>query len=231
MTDMTMLFKEPVQIPEEQARWMEIRGWVYELLMDFLSRPPRMSLIAQWRKRVEFKNIIPMCQGGKRLKSYLERIPEENFRQVCNEEAEEYRRLFMGDNAVMIACECQYRAKEESLDALVCLLDIRNTYMESSVVFNKISGERDDHIALELEFMAVLSEEMLSKAGLHESCLELADVQIRFLENHLMQWAPRFSNELAAATSSPIYIGLAELLVQFLAMDLEKLYAWRKLQN
>ncbi|MNP60255.1 chaperone protein TorD [compost metagenome] len=98
-------------------------------------------------------------------------------------------------------------------------------------MFNKISGERDDHIALELEFMAVLSEEMLSKAGLHESCLELADVQIRFLENHLMQWAPRFSNELAAATSSPIYIGLAELLVQFLDMDLEKLYAWRKLQN
>ncbi len=227
---MTMLYKEPVQIPEEQARWMEIRGWVYELLMDFLSRPPRMSLIAQWRRRVELKNIIPMCQGGKRLKSYLERIPEENFRQVCREEAEEYTRLFMGDNARMKSCECQYRTKEESLDSLICLSDIRDTYMESSVVFNKISGERDDHIALELEFMAVLSQEMLGKSSLYESCMELADVQIRFLETHLMQWAPRFSEELVAATISPMYIGLAELLVEFLTMDLENLYAWRNLQ-
>lgn len=225
---MTMLFKEPVQIPEEQANWMELRGWVYQLLMDFLSRPPRMSLIAQWRRRVELKNTIPQCQGGKKLKSYLESIPEEDFRRVCYEEAEEYERLFMGHNAKMIACESLFRAREEGVNGFACLSEIRDTYMQTGVVFNKISGERDDHIALELEFMAVMSEEMLSKASLRESSLELVDVQISFLEDHLLKWVPLFSAELAAITTSPMYKGLSELLIEFLAVDLEELRVWRK---
>ncbi|WP_410770582.1 molecular chaperone [Fontibacillus sp. BL9] len=228
---MTTLYKELVQIPEEQARWMGMRGWVYQLLMDFLSRPPRMSLIAQWRRRVELKNTIPMCQGGKRLKSYLESIPEENFRRVCYEEAEEFDRLFTGHSAKIAACESLFLAKEKGADAFACLSEIRDTYMESGVVFNKISGEHDDHISLELEFMAVLSEEMLGKVGLRESCLELTDVQIQFLKSHLLYWAPAFSAELAATTTSTLYTGLAELLVEFLEMDLQNLCAWRELQG
>lgn len=228
MTFMTMLFKEPVRISNQQARWMETRGWVYQLLAEFFSRPPRVSLIAHWRRQVELKQIIPVSEGGKKIKSYLETIPETDFRRVCLGEAEEYRRLFSGQSRVLTSCESLFRAKDEDVDAFSCLSDIRQTYMERGVVFNKISGECDDHIALELEFMAVLGEETLCKAGLPDSCLGLAEAQIRFLESHLMKWAPRFASELVDATSSPLYAGLAELLVEFLAMDLEHL---RELRN
>lgn len=227
MTFMTMLFKDPVRLSETQARWMETRGWVYQLLAEFLSRPPRMSLIAHWRRQVELKQIVPICEGGKKIKEYLESIPEADFRHVCLEEAEEYRRLFAGRNGAVASCESLFRAKSEEIDAFSCLSQIRQAYLERSVVFNKISGECDDHIALELEFMAVLGEETLSKAGLPDSCLELAEAQIRFLESHLLNWVPRFASELAAATSSPLYKGLAGLLAEFLIMDLEHLREWR----
>lgn len=32
---MTMLIKNPVKIAAEEVRWLELRGWVYQLLMDF----------------------------------------------------------------------------------------------------------------------------------------------------------------------------------------------------
>lgn len=224
---MTMLSRESVSITEEQARWMEVRGWVYQLLVDFLGRPPRMSQIAQWRRRLEHKQIIPVCQGGKRLKEYLERIPEESFRQVCDEEMEEFQRLFIGHDAKMQTCESLYRARTEGVNGFACLTEVRDMYMDRGVVFNKISGERDDSIVLELEFMAVMSEKMLSKANLQDSFKRQLESQIGFLESHLLKWVPTFSSDLVASTSSPLYIGLAELLSEFLTMDLEHLHEWR----
>lgn len=227
---MSMLFKEPVQASPEQIVWLERRGWVYELLMDFLSRPPRMSLIAQWRQRAEATDRIPNSRGGKRLRSYLESIPEHQFRRVCHLEAEEYRRLFMGDRGMLIPWEGTFRAKRDGANAAACISHIRSMYADSGVVFNKLSGERDDHIAMELEFMAVMAEGMRSRADLEHmrsSCLELADAQLRFLEIHLLKWAPRLAEEMIRATETPLYSGLAELLREFLHQDLEQLRKWK----
>ncbi|MNO64890.1 chaperone protein TorD [compost metagenome] len=236
---MTVLFKESVVISKEQAEWMELRGWAYQLLTDFLTRPPRMSLIAQWCRRIEQKNTIPSSNGGKILRIYLESIPVEDFRRVCREEAEEYNRLFMGSDAVLHASESAYlinsitkgsAINSDSIGEFMCISGIRSMYLEAGVVFNKLSGERDDHIAMELEFMAVLTEEMNGKAAFRDRCLEITDLQIRFMESHLLKWAHRFSEDLAVATNSPLYKGLSELLSEFLTYDYQQLIAWRACQ-
>lgn len=224
---MAMLFNEQAVISQEQAKWLKLRGWGYRLLVDFLGRPPRMSLIAQWHRQVELNNTVPMSKGGRRLINYLESIPENEIRRVCYNEVEEFERLFMGPTAKVPTCESLYRAKEEGIEASECALDIRTFYMESSIAFNKLNGERDDHIALELEYMAVMSEEMLDKLNLRESLLEGLDLQIRFLESHLLKWTEGFTSRLIAATTSPLYIGLAEMMNEFLNEDLHRMQAWR----
>lgn len=224
---MTMLINNPVETTTEQVRWLDLRGWVYQLLMDFLSRPPRMSLVAQWRGVVELRDAIPKSEGGRLLRSYLASIAEEDFRRVCYAEAEEFERLFMGHNAKLASCEAVYRSRTEGADAFACISDIGTIYAQSGVAFNKLNGERDDHIALELEFMAVLAEGMLNKGNLPQSCLELVDTQIVFLESHLLKWTPQFADDLAANTTSPLYTGLALLIKEFLAHDLKELQAWR----
>ncbi|MNZ43312.1 chaperone protein TorD [compost metagenome] len=207
---MTVLFKEPVVISKEQSQWMELRGWVYQLLMDFLSRQPRMSLIAQWCRRVEQKNTIPHSNAGKTLKNYLESIPAGDFRKVCREEAEEYKTLFMGDDAVMKSYESAYLVSgnsaamnEDSLVEFMCLTGIRKMYLEAGVVFE----------------------------AFRERCLEIGDLQIRFMESHLLKWVPRFSQDLASATKSPLYKGLSGLLSEFLTYDYQQLCAWRESQK
>lgn len=227
---MAMLFK-PLVYTQEQVQWLETRGMVYQLLMDFLSRPPRMSLIAQWRRKVEQNPKAAVSKGGRKLKAYLESIPEEEFRSVCHQEAREYERLFSGREAIIPSCESVFRGSREGSGVLDCSAEVRKVYMENAVVFNKLTGEQDDHIALELEFMAVLAEGMLAKASLQQSCLALADAQIRFLESHLLKWAQPFAKELLQATNSPLFTGLAEMMDEFLANDLQQLRAWRESQR
>ncbi|MDU4695074.1 MULTISPECIES: TorD/DmsD family molecular chaperone [Paenibacillus] len=226
---MAMLFK-PLVYTQEQVQWLETRGMVYQLLMDFLSRPPRMSLIAQWRRKVERNPKAGISKGGRRLMAYLESIPEEGFRSVCHQEAKEYERLFSGREAIIPSCESLFRSRREGAGAMACSSEVRKLYMDNAVVFNKLNGERDDHIALELEFMAVLAEGMLAKANLQQSCLALADAQIHFLESHLLKWAQPFAQELLQATKSPLFTGLAEMMDEFLVSDLQQLRAWRESQ-
>ncbi|WP_068783875.1 TorD/DmsD family molecular chaperone [Paenibacillus phocaensis] len=227
---MAMLFK-PLVYTQEQVRWLETRGMVYQLLMDFLGRPPRMSLIAQWRRKVESGSRTAISRGGRRLMAYLESLPEADFRSVCHQEAKEYERLFSGRDALIPACESSFRSRREGTAAMACSAEVRKVYMENAIVFNKLNGECDDHIALELEFMAVLAEGMLAKASLQQSCLALADAQIHFLESHLLKWAQPFAQELMQATSSPLFTGLAEMMEEFLAADLQQLRAWRDSQQ
>lgn len=221
----------PFVYTQEQVEWLERRGWGYRVLMDFLSRPPRMSLIAHWRYKAELIGLIPASRSGRKLTGYLKSIPEQQFRQVCSREAAEYERLFTGREAVMTSCESLFRCRTEGADAAVCISEVRKIYMENGIVFNKLNGERDDHIALELEFMAVLAEGMLSKSSLPHTCQTLADVQIGFLESHLLKWVRSFANELMLVSSSPLYTGLAELLDEFLDHDLRQLRQWRDTQR
>ncbi|WP_018750062.1 TorD/DmsD family molecular chaperone [Paenibacillus sanguinis] len=227
---MAMLFK-PLVYTQEQVRWLETRGLVYHVLMDFLSRPPRMSLIAQWRHRLGMNHRIEGDEGWRKLRLFLESIDEDSFRRVCHQEAEEYTRLFTGHEAIVPACESIYRSRLEGENAVACIARVSKNYMDNGIVFNKLNGERDDHIALELEFMAVLAEGMLAKVNLQQSCLALADSQISFLRLHLLRWAHLFSRELLQATDSPLYQAVAELMDLFLTEDFNSLCAWRNSQQ
>lgn len=227
---MTVLYKESIILSEEQSHWLELRGWVYQLLMDFLNRPPRMSLLGQWVRRIEQRNTMPNTQAGLKLKHYLESIESKDFRKVFGEVEAEYKRLFMGSEAIK-TCEGAYMQDSDEYDEFNYRMAIRSLYLEAGVVFNKLSGERDDHIAMELEFMAVLSQEILEKQPFRQKCLEIADLQIRFMENHLLKWAHLFSENLASSTTSPLYQGVAELISEFLTYDYHQLCAWRECQE
>lgn len=229
---MTVLYKDSIVLTEEQLHWLELRGWVYQLLMDFLNRPPRMSLLGQWIRRLEQKNTIPNTQAGMKLKQYLESIEVKDFRMVFGQVEAEYKRLFMGSEAIK-TCESAYMPNEDGSesDEFMYRMAIRSIYLEAGVVFNKLSGERDDHIAMELEFMAVLSQEMLEKQLFRYKCLEIADLQIRFMENHLLKWAYEFSENLLSSTTNPLYQGVAELISEFLSYDYHQLCAWRACQE
>lgn len=87
--------------------------------------------------------------------------------------------------------------------------------------------EPEDHIAIELEFMAYLcrkSAEAL-QAGDREACLRYLEKQRAFLADHLLAWVPAFAADAEQAAESDLYRGVARLTGEFVGSELETIEA------
>ena len=82
-------------------------------------------------------------------------------------------------------------------------------------------GELPDHVAMEMEFMAVLcgrEREACRRMHLGENEKALR-AQKSFLDHHLTVWLPEFSRALAAADAGGVYAALGEAASVFVAHD------------
>jgi putative dimethyl sulfoxide reductase chaperone len=82
----------------------------------------------------------------------------------------------------------------------------RQTYLEWRAVPDGTVRLPDDHLALELGFMAYLAQLALENET--ERLLALA-AGLGFLEQQLLPWLPRFCANLATAATEPFFSGLA----------------------
>lgn len=218
---------EMVRDSEECIRWKQGRGMVYQLLIDFLGNPPSLSMVAQWRQYMVVREESLLTAGGRILKNYMSSITPEQYTAICEMEKEEYYRLFDSVRPIVPSlCESDYRSKLNK-NTIDCTLDISNMYAQSGIVFNKLHLEQDDHISIELEYMAVLGDRMLDDRRLRTSQQALIDSQIEFLEQHLTQWIPSLADELYTKSRTPMYRAIGCILKEFLPHDIEMLRSWR----
>ncbi|CAH1209855.1 Chaperone protein TorD [Paenibacillus auburnensis] len=210
-------------VPEVFSRWLESRGLIYQILVDFYGRKPSLSLVARWSTNRQMAVAAEMTEGGRELKRYLCSQNPSELPMICEKETLEYTRL-MNERPVslFVAREAAELGREQEF----CNV-LSDVYASAGIVFKKCSGEADDHIAIELEFMAVMHERMLFNSFSIRSAMELLDIQERFLEEHLLKWTPQFCSRFNAATDSPLYLGLSHMLEEFLPQDLQMLRAWR----
>lgn len=214
---------EPLLDTVEGAQWLQGRGWAYQLLIDFLESPPGLAQIAPWQRQAGLREELALTAGGRRLQDYLASITPDRLLAACRTETEEYGRLFVGRNAVFPCVrESAYRTGD-ARGARRCLRQIREAYEDCGIVFNKLQSETDDHLTIELEFMAVAGEHMALTAGLPECRLTWLDTQVDFLERHLLQWTPQFAKELAASARTPLYREIGGILGEFIPYDLSML--------
>lgn len=84
-----------------------------------------------------------------------------------------------------------------------------------------------DHIGIELEFMHHLCE--AQKKALEENDEEVVEelkrVQHRFLNTHLLKWAPMYLINMKYEARTPIYYDVAEMALEFILSDNEMLSA------
>jgi TorA maturation chaperone TorD len=215
---MTIQSASSLVVPEAFTRWLESRGLIYQLLVDFFGRKPSLSLVAQWCSQRQMSVAAEMTEGGRELKRYLCSQEPGQLPLICKQETREYTRL-MNERATR---EAANRGRAEEF----CNV-LSDVYASAGIVFKKCSGESDDHIAIELEFMAVLHERMLYNSFTVRSAMELLEIQESFLEEHLLKWTPQFCERLNTATDSRLYLGLSHMLEEFLPQDLQMLRAWK----
>jgi putative dimethyl sulfoxide reductase chaperone len=161
-----------------------------------------------------------ISQGQSLLKSFFAGIPVSRCALTVEELARDYASLFLGVGPKTVSpCESVYRSRSELL--------FQDSYFEAQQAYRSIGmakkddySEPEDHIAVELSFMARLCEvaqESLEKD--RPKTLPYVEMQREFLEEHLIQWISPFAQAIIAAAGSGFYRGIAQLLRGYVRMD------------
>jgi len=161
-----------------------------------------------------------IAKGQEYLRTFYKGTDSANRSRAIEELAREYASLFLGVGAKTVSpCESVYRSGAGLLYQS-SHFEVQEEYRRIGMAKSSRYGEPDDHIAVELGFMARLCELIQESLGKDRKkallYLELQDV---FLKTRLMQWAPEMAKDIVAATSSEFYRGAAHLLTGYLRID------------
>ncbi len=131
----------------------------------------------------------------------------------------DYRRMFVGPGHLLAApWESVYRSPDHLLFS-PHTLQVRHEFQRFGMPIPQLGVEPDDHLGLELRFIAHLSELGLTAID-HDrpDVLDAAITEVRsFLRSHLLLWAPECLNLVIEKAESDYYRGCAHLALGCLA--------------
>jgi DMSO reductase family type II enzyme chaperone len=101
------------------------------------------------------------------------------------------------------------------------LSDLRGFYEAFGLELSGEGHERPDHVAVELEFLAIMAskEAHAAAVGDADGIAILREAHGRFLEDHLAVWLPAFARRLADTVPGTFYGALAEFARAFLETE------------
>ncbi|MCL1847335.1 MAG: molecular chaperone TorD family protein [Coriobacteriia bacterium] len=149
-----------------------------------------------------------------RFLSVLSNLPE------LSELISEYTKTLIGpDKLAAPPWESVYTSKGRALFTHNTL-EVRNLYRSQGFIAAKYPHVADDHLAIELDFLAQLAER--AQKELAEEGDTALRASLGFLNNHLLEWLPLYTMKIteAAISSSPgFFTATAQALLVFAQAD------------
>jgi TorA maturation chaperone TorD len=138
--------------------------------------------------------------------------------KLMEELAVEYTTLFIGPVQHLSPHESVY--KEGTLLGYSALR-VRRFYERCGYALSPGFKDMPDHLGVELEFMQHLTREESRcwRKGDKEKALEYRSLQRRFLEEHLVTWAPGFCIKVEKFAEHPFYKRMAALTREFIKLE------------
>lgn len=189
-----------------------------ELSKEFLAELPE-----KMKPLLGIIEVLTNTQAQKAVKEivqYTSTIPSQDLDELEVKLAADYARLFLSINKVPAhPSESVYRdgtMMQYSRD------EVLKTYWSFGVDKKQEFTEPEDHIAVELSFVAYLCEkanEALKNKDTKEArrCLQ---GQKDFLERHLMKWVPKLVKDILSTGQTSFYKSIAVLTEEYIEMDL-----------
>ncbi len=143
-------------------------------------------------------------------------------RRLLIEDHQKVFGLLIGQTAPLN--ETEYCRSTDAFFRAQQLADIGGFYKAFGVERSAEGRERQDHLSIELDFMAHLMEKELfaaasSDPSLREKAGVCRDGQKNFIEAHLIWWVPGFAELLRTGTTTGLYAELADSLAAFIVCE------------
>ena len=159
-------------------------------------------------------------QGYRLFHSYLSGVWE----RTLDDLARDYLATFIGANTTGHSAAYPNESVHTSADRLV-MQDARDEvlalYKAAGLTSDETWNAGEDHIALELEYMAIMARRALeaSDEGNDAHCALLLMKQHHFLDDHLCAWVPLLAEDMLKFAKTDFYRALAYLTRGFVAED------------
>ena len=191
----------------------------HELTQAQIDEIPSMRLPAQTQN-------AHLDKGYRNLVRYMNHSNEFTHTEL----AADFLHTFIGNtqNSKLVAYPYEsVQMSEERLLLQEQHTQVLATYRENKVALNTDINEPEDHIAFELEFMQIMGErayELITDPSQDEEAyLEPLRAKRNFLIAHLLEWTPKFVNEINAVSKTLFYRAVGDILLGCLELDNELL--------
>ena len=139
--------------------------------------------------------------GLQMIDAFLAAMPEPVDTRMRDELAADFAALYLTCSKRVSPTE-SFWLTEDHLERQEPMFEVRRWYAHHGLMAGDWRKRADDHLVLELEFVAAL----LRDGG----AVALRDAA-RFMDQHLLAWAPEFFAAVAARADTGFYAGLAHL--------------------
>ncbi len=200
------------EAPKQAARKAMERSDLYGLLAAVFRREPTAALLRELA-RPELSSALG--QAGLKLEAVAPDGPDD---EPLEDLAVEYARLFIGPGKHIPPYESVY--VDNSL-ATRTTDEIARFIEGHGFAYRPEYHGLPDHVSVELEFMQGLARE---EAGAWErgelaAAGTQAEIQVRFIEEHLLRWLPAFCADIVDNTKQSFYREFAVLLREFVESE------------
>ena len=167
-----------------------------------------------------------MSDGFARMGRYLARRGA-NARQDL---AVEYARIFLGAGVDEKDCAVPFESVFTSKDGLL-MQESRDEvvafYRRHGMEVEPSLNVPEDHLGFELQFMGILCEQTAAayEAGDEDGARELEAEQVRFLDQHILNWVDALARKVEKCALSPFYPGVMKVIRAFAVEHREYLTA------
>lgn len=196
---------------------------VYALLQRLYQDPPRAELLEWLMAERPFAN-FPI-QLDDEVQTDLKGMDSALTMNTLEDLRLDFMQLFIGPGPMLAPpWESVYR-NEEHLIFDRHTLEVREFYARHGMEFIRINQAPEDSIAIELEFMKVLTERVLQALQMDDPEAEriLLEEQQAFVRKHLLIWTPDFITMTQTRAATAFYAGLAGVLRGFLNWERQTL--------
>lgn len=205
------------------------RLWVYSFLSQCFYQAPSEQTLNPVTAIIIFRTLSEM--GSEPVNKWASSLTEaiENLasgeKKSWDEVRQEYQRLFIGPGPLPAAPWESVYLSEDHITLDEHTLAVREFYRRWGYEVSNVKQDPDDHIGLELEFMALLINTSLGNIhpDKQQKLIEILDAQRTFLNNHLFCWVKPFCSKLAENTKHPLFSGIALFTPEYLRMDADLL--------
>jgi len=215
---------------EEYVFVAEARRQVYDLLSALYLELPNLKMI-QSMFGTEFKRGLSSAvsnfeadeikEGLKLIADFITAFKEQSTEEVLKRISIDRTRLLRGvsqQHSPSPPYESVYR------DGRLCsesTMEVSQIYRRLGIALPEAWTEPPDYIGIELDFMRLVcqGEKEAWQSDSFDEALERLEAGGDFLKNHILQWVPRFCEEMYNRAELDFYKGIAHFTSGFVEYD------------